>query len=117
MLARIATFDFGTAERGERVLATVRAAARPEVEGIPGWRGVVQLLDPTEGRATVVHFLDDELSLAAAEATFRDLRRRFTGGSAEALRELDRARRSVTVTRVVTHELERLVGPPAAPAR
>lgn len=110
VLARVARFEFEDAVRARHVLPTVRAAARELVEGIPGWRGVVQLIEPGGGRATVVHFLDDAQSLAAAEATFDGLSAHFHGEPAAALAELRRARRSIEVLDVALLELDRLSG-------
>ncbi|MBD0330400.1 MAG: hypothetical protein ICV64_09905 [Thermoleophilia bacterium] len=116
MLARVATYEFGDRAEGRRVLAAVRDGARELVEGIAGWRGVVHLAEREGGRATVIHFLDDEHSLAAAEALFAALPRRLEGGAASALRELNAARESVTVVDVLAGELDRLVSPPGAGA-
>ena len=104
MLARVATFEFADAGHARSVLATVRDAARDEVARIPGWRGVVQLADPLSGRATVIHFLDDEAGVDAAEATFAAFRTHFTGEAAAALAELRRAERSVEVLVVLARE-------------
>ena len=73
MFARIATFEGIDAGTSEDVMERVRDRAISILEGMPGWRGGMQLIDRTGGRVMTISFFDTEENMQEAESTFESM--------------------------------------------
>ncbi|HZD87625.1 MAG TPA: hypothetical protein VE088_06435 [Gaiellaceae bacterium] len=69
MVARVARFEGVDAEEAQRTMAEAEAVIRPLVEGLPGYRGQLQLL-AADGDFLSIALFDSDEHAAAAEPTF-----------------------------------------------
>jgi hypothetical protein len=70
MFARMATFEGVDAEAADRTLDQVRERVEPLMRDLAGYRGYLDLMDRSSGKAVTIAFFDSEQNLNAAEPTF-----------------------------------------------
>jgi antibiotic biosynthesis monooxygenase (ABM) superfamily enzyme len=70
MFARIATFEGVNMEAAERTMEEAQRRVETLMRAMPGYRGYLELVDRTGGRAQTIALFDTEENMMAAEQTF-----------------------------------------------
>jgi allantoicase len=70
MFARMATFEGVDADASDQAMGQVRERVEPLMRALSGYRGYVDLMDRSSGKAVTIAFFDTEENLNAAEPTF-----------------------------------------------
>ena len=73
MFARVATFEGVDVAAAEPVMETARPQLLSIAQGMPGWQGVLQLVDRQAGKVLTITLFDTEENMRAAEQTFEDM--------------------------------------------
>jgi hypothetical protein len=70
MIARVAAFEGVDVETAEKTMDIATERIQPMLDGLQGWQGRIDLLDPGKGKFLSINLFDSEGSLEAAEPTF-----------------------------------------------
>jgi heme-degrading monooxygenase HmoA len=65
MYARISTYESGYPEDYDAGLASLREEVMTQIQGMPGYRGALSLIERSTGQSVSITFWDDEDALAA----------------------------------------------------
>ena len=83
MYARVSAYEGGYPQDYDAGLDALRTEVLPQLQGLPGYRGAVSLVDRATGRSLSITYWADEQALAASRNTVEAIRERaaVTSGS------------------------------------
>jgi hypothetical protein len=87
--ARVSSLE-GSSDRIDEGIRFIEDQILPAADAMTGWRGIVALVDRTNGRTKTITFWDGEESLKASEERANQLRTEAAEAMAERITGVDR---------------------------
>lgn len=88
MYARVSAYEGGYPQDYDAGLQALRTEVLPQLQGLPGYRGAVSLVDRATGRSLSITYWADEHALAASRSTVEAIRERAAATSGSRILEV-----------------------------